>query len=83
MPTSRKVKKKNQIPKYYTLSPKEKMKKIRDRLIKNLLILWDIKEENQKILSVFGEKHPNPGRRWERKTGKDQAREKSKISLFA
>ena len=34
---SRKVRKKNQIPKYYAPSSEEMMKKIQDQLIKNLL----------------------------------------------
>ena len=80
---NKKVKKKNQIPKYYVPSPKEMMKKTRDQLIKNLLTQWDIKEENQKILSVFGEKPPNLDGRRERKTGKGQAGERSKTSLLA
>ena len=53
------MKKKNQILKYYAFSLKGTMKKIRDRSIKNLLTQWNIEEENQKILSVFGEKPPN------------------------
>ena len=32
------------------------MKKIRDQLMKNLLIQWDTEEENRKILSMFGKK---------------------------
>ena len=71
MPTSRKIRKKNQIPKYYTPSPKKTMKKIQDRLIKNLLIQWDTKEENQKILNVFGEKPLNFDKRQKKKIGKD------------
>ena len=81
--TSRKVRKKNRIPKFYVFSPKRTMRKIRDRSIKNLLTQWDTKKENQKILSMFGEKPSNRDRRWGRKTGKDQAREKSKTFLFA
>ena len=50
------MKKKNQIPKYHAPSPKKTIKKIQNRLIKNLLTQWDTEEENQKILSVFGEK---------------------------
>ena len=83
LPTNRKVRKKNEIPKYYAPSPKGTMKKIQDQLIKNLLTQWDIEEENQKILSVFGEKSPNPNGRRGRKTGKDQAIERSKTSLPA
>ena len=56
---NKKMRKKNQIPKYHILSSKEMMKKIRDQLIKNLLIQWDTKEENQKILNIFGEKPLN------------------------
>ena len=58
------------------------MKKIRDQLMKNLLIQWDTEEENQKILSVFGEKQPNPDERRGRKTGKDKAKEKFKTFLL-
>ena len=32
------------------------MKKIQNQLMKNLLTQWDTEEENQKILSMFGEK---------------------------
>ena len=35
------------------------MKKMQDQSMKNLLTWWDIKDENQKILSVFSEKSPN------------------------
>ena len=59
MPTNRKVWKKNQISKYHAPSPERTIRKIRDRLTKNLLTQWDTEEENQKILSVFGEKPPN------------------------
>ena len=37
LPTNKKVKKKNQIPKYYALSPKGTIRKIQDQLMKNLL----------------------------------------------
>ena len=83
MPTSKKVRKKNQISRYHAPSPKGTMRKIRDQLMKNLLTQWDTEEENQKILSVFGEKPPNPDGRRGRKTGKDQAIERSKTSLPA
>ena len=43
----------------------------------------DIEEENQKILSMFGDKPPNPDGRRGRKTGKNQAIERSKIFLPA
>ena len=56
---SKKVKKKNQIPKYHVPSPKGIIKKIWDWSIKNLLTLWDTEEENQKILNMFGEKPLN------------------------
>ena len=59
------------------------MKKIQDQLMKNLLTQWDTKEENQKILSVFGKKPPNPGRRRGRKTGKDQVGKRFKTFLLA
>ena len=59
------------------------MRKIQDRSMKNLLTQWDIKEENQKILSVFGEKPPNLDGRWGRKTGKNQVIKRSKTSLPA
>ena len=59
MPTNKKVRKKNQIPKYHAPRPKRTMKKIQDQLMKNILTQWDIEEENQKILSVFSEKPPN------------------------
>ena len=81
MPTNRKVWKKNQIPKYHTFSPERTMKKIQDRLMKNFLTQWDTKKENQKILNMFGEKLSNFDKRQKRKTGKDQAIEKSKTSL--
>ena len=80
---SRKIRKKNQIPRYHVLSPKGTIRKIQDRLMKNLLTQWDTEEENRKILSVFGEKPPNPGRRQKRKTGKDQVEERSKTFLLA
>ena len=83
MPTSRKVRKKNQIPRYHAPSPEGTMRKIRDRSMKNLLTQWDTEEENQKILSVFGEKPPNSDGRQKKKTGKDQAGERSKTSLLA
>ena len=38
--------------------------------MKNLLTQWDTKEENQKILNMFGEKPSNPDGRQGRKTGK-------------
>ena len=53
------MKKKNQIPKYHTPSPKETMRKIQDWLIKNFLTQWNIEEENQKILNMFDKKPPN------------------------
>ena len=56
---NKKVRKKNQIPKYYASSPEETIRKIRNQLMKNLLIQWDTEEENQKILSMFGKKPPN------------------------
>ena len=68
LPTSRKVRKKNQIPRYHAPSPEGTMRKIRDRSMKNLLTQWDTEEENRKILSVFGEKPPNPDRKRGRKT---------------
>ena len=83
LPTNKKVRKKNQIPKYHTPSPEKTMRKIWDRLMKNLLTQWDTEEENQKILSMFGEKSSNPDGKRERKTGKDQAGERSKTSLLA
>ena len=61
--TGRKIKKKNQIPKYHAPSPEETIKKIQDQLMKNFLIYWDIEEENQKILSIFDEKLSNPDER--------------------
>ena len=51
--------------------------------MKNLLTHWDSEEENRKILSVFGKKPPNLDRRREKKTGKDQAEERSKTFLLA
>ena len=62
LPTSREIRKKNQIPKYHTPSPEGTMRKIRNRLIKNLLTQWDTEEKNQKILSVFGKKTSQPWR---------------------
>ena len=59
LPINKKVRLKNQIPKYYALSLKETMRKIQDQLMKNLLTQWDVEEENRKILSVFSEKPPN------------------------
>ena len=59
------------------------MRKIRDRSMKNLLTQWDIEEENRKIISVFGEKPPNLGGRWRRKTRKNQAEKRFKTSLLA
>ena len=41
------------------------MRKIRDRLIKNLLTQWKTKEENRKILSMFGKIFLNSNGRWE------------------
>ena len=35
------------------------MRKIQDQLMNNLLTQWDTKEENRKILSMFGKKPPN------------------------
>ena len=70
LPMNRKIKKKNQILKYHAPSPEETMKKIRDQLIKNLLIQWDTEEENRKILNVFGKKPPNPDGKRGKKTGK-------------
>ena len=70
LPMNRKVKKKNQIPKYHAPSPEETMRKIRDRLMKNLLIQWDTKKEIRKILSVFSKKSPNLDGKQGRKTGK-------------
>ena len=83
LPTSKKVRKKNQIPRYHTPSPKGTIRKIQNQLIKNLLTQWDTEEENQKILSVFDEKSSNPGGRQRKKTGKNQVRERSKTSFFA
>ena len=57
---SKEVRKKNQIPKYHTPSPEGTMRKIQDRLMKNLLTQWDTEEENRKLLSVFGEKTSQP-----------------------
>ena len=59
MPINKKIKKKNQISKYYAPSFEEIMRKIQDQLIKNLLIQWNIEEENRKILKIFGEKSSN------------------------
>ena len=81
LPTNRKVRKKNQIPKYYAFSSEETIMKIQDGSTKNLLTQWDTEEENRKILTVFGEKPPNLDGRWRRKTGKDQAIKRSKTSL--
>ena len=39
------------------------MRKIQNQLMKNFLTQWDTEEENQKILSVFGKKLPNFGRK--------------------
>ena len=109
--TSRKVRKKNLIPRYHASSLKGTMSKIRNRSIKNLLTQWDIEEENQKTDEVSrwksdptgliknlptqtggGGKKPNnqlneklsiPNGKWGRKTGKDQAEERSKTFLLA
>ena len=51
--------------------------------MKNLLTQWDTEKENQKILSVFGEKSSNLDGRRRRKTGKDQAGEKFKTFWLA
>ena len=59
LPTNKKMRKKNQIPKYHAPSPKGTMRKIQDQSMKNLLIQWDIEEENRKIISIFGIKTPN------------------------
>ena len=59
LPTNKKMRKKNQIPKYHVPSPEETMRKIRDRSMKNLLTQWNIEEENQKILNMFDKKPPN------------------------
>ena len=83
LPTSRKIRKKNQILKYHTLCLEATMKKIRNWLIKNLLTQWNTEEENRKILSVFSKKLPNPDRKRGRKTGKDQAEERFKTFLLA
>ena len=74
--------KKNQISRYHISSPAGMIKKIQDRSIKNLLTQWDIEKENQKILSVFGEKLHNLGKKQGRKTGKDQVRKRFKTFLF-
>ena len=59
LPTSRKVKKKNQIPEYHALSPKgyneEDMRLIDE---KNLLTQWDTEEENRKIYKMWLVKKP-------------------------
>ena len=81
--TSKKVRKKNQIPRYHALSSKGTMKKIRDWSMKNLLTQRDIEEENRKILIVFGEKPSNSSGKQGKKTGKDQAEERSKTFLLA
>ena len=70
LPTSKKIKKKNQISKYYTSSPKGMMRKIQDQSMKNLLIQWDTEEENQKILSMFGKKTSQPWRETEEENRK-------------
>ena len=59
------------------------MRKIQDQSIKNFLTQWDTEEENWKILSVFGEKLPNPNKKQRKKTGKDQVIEKFKAFLPA
>ena len=56
MPINKKMKKKNQIPKYHAPSSKKMIRKIQDQLIKNFLTQWYTEEENRKILSMFGEK---------------------------
>ena len=78
------MKKKNQIPKYYTPSTKGTIKKIQDQLMKNLLTQWKIEEENQKILSVFGEKLLNlqAGYFLGRKLRKNQAKERFRTFLL-
>ena len=53
LPIDRKVKRKNQIPEYHAPSPGGTMRTIQDRLMKNLLIQWDIEEENQTIHEVW------------------------------
>ena len=45
--------KKNPVPKYYVSSLEEMIKKIWDQLIKNLLIKWNIEEENQDFKRVW------------------------------
>ena len=59
MSTNKKMRKKNQIPKYHALSSNKTMKKIQNQSMKNLLILLDTEEENPKILSMFDKKSPN------------------------
>ena len=80
LPTNRKVRKKNKIPKYHASSPKKTIKKIRDQLMKNLLTQWDTEKENQKILSVFDKKPPNPGGKWRRKP--EKIKQKRSLRLF-
>ena len=58
------------------------MEKIQDQLIKNLLIQEDIEDENQKILSIFSQKPPNPIGRQKKKTRKDEAGERFKTFLL-
>ena len=42
-----------------------------------------MEEKNRKILSVFNDKFPNLDGRRGKKTGKDQAKKRSKTSLLA
>ena len=56
---NKKVRKKNQIFEYHAFSPKKSIKIIQDWLIKIFLIQWDIKDNKQKILSIFGKKLAN------------------------
>ena len=51
----RKVRRKNQIPKYYAPSPKgyDEDKYMCNQSMKNLLTQWDTEEENRKIYEVW------------------------------
>ena len=57
--SDKKVMKKNQVFEYHTSSAKGYDKEDTRSIDKNLLIQSGTEEENQKILSVFGEKPSN------------------------
>ena len=49
---NKKMRRKNQISKYYFSSSVRIIRKIKDQLRKNFLTQWEIEEENKKIYKV-------------------------------